>query len=154
MRTFETVGAVVAACADGPVHLGHSPWHEVTQAQIDLFADATGDHQWIHVDPQRAASSPFGSTIAHGYLTLSLVPGLLAHVYEVRGTSMGMNYGMNRLRFLTPVRVGSRVRVGAQLRSTAPASVGTQMVLDITVEIDGEDKPALVAEVVYLVVPA
>lgn len=151
MRTFNGIDEVVAATGE---HLGHSDWHEVTQQQVDLFAEATGDHQWIHVDPERAArETPFGGTIAHGYLTLSLIPGLLPEVYEVRGVTMGMNYGANKIRFLTPVRVGSRVRVGIQLQETSPSKAGLQMVLAMTVEIEGADKPACVAEVVYLLVP-
>ncbi|WP_392467550.1 MaoC family dehydratase [Arsenicicoccus cauae] len=151
MRTFKGIDEVVAATGE---HLGYSDWHEVTQQQVDLFAEATGDHQWIHVDPERAArETPFGGTIAHGYLTLSLIPGLLPEVYEVRGVTMGMNYGANKIRFLTPVRVGSRVRVGIQLQETSQTRAGLQMVLAMTVEIEGSDKPACVAEVVYLLVP-
>lgn len=151
MRTFNGIDEVVAATGE---HLGYSDWHEVTQQQVDLFAEATGDHQWIHVDPERAArETPFGGTIAHGYLTLSLIPGLLPEVYEVRGVTMGMNYGANKIRFLTPVRVGSRVRVGIQLQETSQTKAGLQMVLAMTVEIEGADKPACVAEVVYLLVP-
>ncbi|MTB70647.1 dehydratase [Arsenicicoccus sp. MKL-02] len=151
MRTFNGIDEVVAATGE---HLGYSDWHEVTQQQVDLFAEATGDHQWIHVDPERVArETPFGGTIAHGYLTLSLIPGLLPEVYEVRGVTMGMNYGANKIRFLTPVRVGSRVRVGIQLQETSQTKAGLQMVLAMTVEIEGADKPACVAEVVYLLVP-
>lgn len=151
MRTFNGIDEVVAATGE---HLGHSDWHEVTQAQVDQFAEATGDHQWIHVDPERAArETPFGGSIAHGYLTLSLIPGLLPEVYEVQGITMGMNYGANKIRFLTPVRVGSRVRVGVQLQETSQTKAGLQMVLAMTVEIEGADKPACVAEVVYLLVP-
>ncbi|WP_289033900.1 MaoC family dehydratase, partial [uncultured Arsenicicoccus sp.] len=135
MRTFNGIDEVVAATGE---HLGYSDWHEVTQQQVDLFAEATGDHQWIHVDPERAArETPFGGTIAHGYLTLSLIPGLLPEVYEVRGITMGMNYGANKIRFLTPVRVGSRVRVGIQLQETSQTKAGLQMVLAMTVEIEG-----------------
>jgi len=151
MRTFNGIDEVVAATGE---HLGYSDWHEVTQQQVELFAEATGDHQWIHVDPERAArETPFGGTIAHGYLTLSLIPGLLPEVYEVRDVTMGMNYGANKIRFLTPVRVGSRVRVGIQLQETSQTKAGLQMVLAMTVEIEGADKPACVAEVVYLLVP-
>lgn len=151
MRTFNGIDEVVAATGE---HLGHSDWHEVTQAQVDQFAEATGDHQWIHVDPERAArETPFGGSIAHGYLTLSLIPGLLPEVYEVQGLTMGMNYGANKIRFLTPVRVGARVRVGIQLQETSQTKAGLQMVLAMTVEIEGADKPACVAEVVYLLVP-
>src|SRR5579872_619288 len=96
-------------------HLGWSPWHEITQEKVNLFADATGDHQWIHVDPERAKSGPFGGPIAHGYLTLSLAPHLLGSTFRVDGISMGVNYGLNKLRFPAPVPVGSKLRVGAQL---------------------------------------
>src|SRR5215471_18349835 len=96
-------------------HLGYSEWTEVTQHQVNLFADATGDHQWIHVDVERAKAGPFGGPIAHGYLTLSLIPGLMPTVWDVHGFSMGINYGLNKLRFPTPVPVGSKVRLGAAL---------------------------------------
>lgn len=150
MRVFDGIDAIVAATGE---HLGYSDWLTVTQERIDQFADATGDHQWIHVDPRRAADGPFGRTIAHGYLTLSLIPHLLEEVYEVRGVTMGMNYGANRIRFLAPVPVESRVRVGVELADAVPGRAGLQMVLVMTVEIEGVDKPACVAEVVYLVVP-
>ena len=96
-------------------HLGYSGWHTVTQSQIDLFADATDDHQWIHVDPERAAAGPYGRTIAHGYLTLSLVPKLIQQIYKVTGLSMQVNYGSDKLRFPAPVPVDSRIRAGAEL---------------------------------------
>ena len=105
-------------------HLGYSDWHTVTQDQIDLFADATGDHQWIHVDQKKAKEGPFGSTIAHGYLTLSLVPMLSWQVYKVEGVRMGVNYGANRLRFPSPVPVASKVRAGVELLSVTPAGGG------------------------------
>lgn len=134
-------------------HLGHGPWHTVTQEQIDLFAEATGDHQWIHVDPQRAATGPFGATVAHGYLTLSLLPLLTKQVYTVDGLTMAVNYGSNKVRFPSPVRVGSRVRASVELVSLAPASLGFQAVNRVTVELDGSDKPACVAETVTVLVP-
>src|SRR5512135_830818 len=96
-------------------HIGYSDWHEVTQQQVNLFADATDDHQWIHVDPERAKSGPFGGPIAHGYLTLSLVNRFLPEIVEVRGISMGVNYGADRIRFPAPVKVGARIRGGAEL---------------------------------------
>src|SRR5687768_11650809 len=98
-------------------HLGHSPYLEITQEQVNLFADATGDHQWIHVDPERAKSGPFGGPIAHGYLTLSLAPSLLPKIVEVRGFSMGVNYGCEKVRFPSPVPVGAKLRAGAELVS-------------------------------------
>src|ERR1700712_2708324 len=105
-------------------HIGYSDWHEVTQDQVNLFADATGDHQWIHIDPERAKAGPFGGPIAHGYLTLSLAPALLPEVIQVSGISMGVNYGCNKVRFPSPVPVGSKVRAGAQLVSVEDVSGG------------------------------
>lgn len=131
-------------------HLGFSEWHEVTQEQVNLFADATGDHQWIHVDPERAAKeSPFGGPIAHGYLTISLAPKLLPQVLRVDGISMGVNYGINKLRFPTPVPVGGRLRAGASLAAVDDIAGGAQVTLDVTFEVEGKDKPACVAQVVY-----
>jgi acyl dehydratase len=126
--------------------LGPSDWHEITQRQIDLFAEATGDHQWIHVDPERAAAGPFGTTIAHGYLTLSLVAYLLPQVIRVSGISMGINYGTNRVRFPAPVPVGSRVRARGQIQAIDDVAGGVQMTTLITIEIDGNEKPACVVE--------
>jgi acyl dehydratase len=130
-------------------HLGYSDWHEITQEQVDKFADATGDHQWIHVDPERAKSGPFGGTIAHGYLTMSLAPTFLSEVWRVEGMKMGLNYGINKLRFPSPVPVGSKLRVGAEVAGVEDVSGGVQATLALTFEIDGNDKPACVAEVVY-----
>ncbi|WP_055480189.1 MaoC family dehydratase [Sphaerimonospora mesophila] len=134
-------------------HLGYSDWHTVTQQQIDLFAEATGDHQWIHVDQEKAAQGPFGTTIAHGYLTLSLVPKLVGQVYRVEGLKMGINYGCNRVRFPSPVPVGSRVRAGVELVSLTRGSNGVQAVARVTVEREGWDKPACVAETVTVLIP-
>ena len=128
-------------------HLGWSPWLELTQERIDQFAEATGDHQWIHVDPERAAEGPFGATIAHGYLTLALVNQFLPQVIEVRGTAMGINYGLNRVRFPAPVLVGSRVRGGVELTGADEVPAGVQTTMLVTVEIEGADKPGCVAEV-------
>ena len=130
-------------------HLGHSDWVEVTQEQVNLFADATGDHQWIHIDPERAKAGPFGGPIAHGYLTLSLAPGLLPQIIEVRGISMGVNYGCNKVRFPAPVPVGSKLRLGAQLAGVDDVAGGAQVTLNLTFEVEGSDKPVCVAEVVY-----
>jgi acyl dehydratase len=134
--------------------IGTSDWHTVDQAQIDAFADATGDHQWIHVDPEMAAKGPFGTTIAHGYLTLALLPMFGEQVYEVQGLAFGMNYGANKLRFPSPVPVDSRVRGTATLKETNDIPIGTQCVVNFVVEIEGADKPALVAEVVYVMAAA
>jgi acyl dehydratase len=150
MRVLDGIGEL--ECAIG-THLGHSEWHTVTQQQVDLFADATGDHQWIHVDPERAAERPFGTTIAHGYLTLSLVPMLAAEVYRVDGVRMSVNYGANKLRFPSPVPVGSRVRAGVELVSVTPGSGGYQVVPRVTIEREGGDKPACVVDTVCVLVP-
>jgi acyl dehydratase len=128
--------------------LPQSEWHEVTQEEINLFADATGDHQWIHVDPEKARTGPFGAPIAHGYLTLSLVPVLMSTVVKVEGVKMGINYGLNRVRFPAPVRVGTRVRAGGVLKDATVISGGIQAVFEVTVEAEGGDKPACVAETV------
>ena len=130
--------------------LGHSSWLEITQERIDAFAEATGDHQWIHVDPERAAQGPFGATIAHGYLTLSLVIPLFGEMLKVEGTRMGINYGLEKVRFPHPVKVGSRIRLGARVVGVdeVPGD-GVQLTLDFTVEIEGETKPACVARPVY-----
>jgi acyl dehydratase len=126
--------------------LGVSEWHAVTQAEIDAFADTTGDHQWIHVDPERAAQSPFGSTIAHGLLTLSLGPRFTYETYEVEGFAFGVNYGYDRIRFPAPLPVDSRVRMRATLDSVDDVPGGIQMKVTQTFELDGGDKPACVAE--------
>jgi acyl dehydratase len=128
-------------------HLGYSDYRTVTQEQVNLFADATGDHQWIHVDPERAAAGPFGHTIAHGYLTLSLIPVLCGGLLTVEGTTMGVNYGSNKVRFTSPVPVGSEVRAGAALASVEEVAGGVQIAMDVTVEIKGSEKPACVAQV-------
>ena len=130
-------------------HLGYSDWMEVTQDQVNLFADATGDHQWIHVDPERAKAGPFGGPIAHGYLTLSLAPVLIGEVLRVDGISMGVNYGLNKLRFPSPVPVGSKLRLGATLADVEDIAGGAQVTLDLTFEVDGKDKPSCVAQAVY-----
>jgi|RhiMetdeSRZDD1v2_1073273.scaffolds.fasta_scaffold43035_2 acyl dehydratase len=127
--------------------LGPGPWHEVSQRQIDQFADATGDHQWIHVDPERAASGPFGRTIAHGYLTLSLIPVLFADLLQVRDAAQAINYGLGRARFPAPVPVGSRVRLTAVVEKVEPVPSGFQVSLASTVECDGISKPACAAQV-------
>ncbi len=128
--------------------LGPSSWREVTQEMINLFADVTGDHQWIHVDEARAAQGPFGKTIAHGYLTLSLVPPLLEELLRVEGIAMGINYGLDRLRFPAPVPVGSRVRVVGQLSEVTEVPGGLQVKLTATFEIEGGTKPVCVADLV------
>jgi len=130
-------------------HLGYSDWLTITQEQVNQFAEATGDHQWIHVDPERAAKeSPFGGPIAHGYLTLSLLPMLIPQIVEITGFRMGVNYGTDKVRFPSPVPVGSRVRAGATLDSVTPFDGGITMVVTVTVEVEGGSKPAMVATTV------
>ncbi|RSS73294.1 MaoC family dehydratase [Streptomyces sp. WAC06614] len=128
--------------------LGPSDWLTVDQKRIDLFADATGDHQWIHVDPARAASGPFGTTIAHGYLTLSLLPSLVPQIMRVEGMKMGINYGVDKVRFPAPVPVDSRLRATAVITSVTEAGGGVQVAATVTVEREGGDKPVCVAETV------
>jgi acyl dehydratase len=130
-------------------HLGYSDYVEITQEQVNLFADATGDHQWIHVDPERAKAGPFGGPIAHGYLTLSLAPALLPQILQVGGISMGVNYGCGKVRFPSPVPVGSKVRAGAELVSVDDVAGGAQVTMSVTFEVEGAPKPSCVAEVIY-----
>ncbi|GID30772.1 MaoC family dehydratase [Paractinoplanes brasiliensis] len=130
--------------------LGHSSWLEVTQERVNAFAEATGDHQWIHVDLERARGGPFKGTIAHGYLTLSLVIPFFSEILTIEGIEMGVNYGLDKVRFPSPVRVGSKIRLAAAVAEVQEIKPGcVQMVLDFTVEIDGVDKPACVARPVY-----
>jgi acyl dehydratase len=130
-------------------HLGYSEWKLITQEQVNLFAEATGDHQWIHTDPERAKKGPFGGAIAHGYLTLSLLPALLPEVAVVDGIKLAVNYGAGKVRFPSPVPVGARVRVGAKVGSVEETTGGFQVSWDTAVEVEGAAKPALVAEVIY-----
>jgi acyl dehydratase len=130
--------------------LGTSDWHEITQDRIDTFARATDDHQWIHVDPEAAARGPFGTTVAHGYLTLSMLPHLLGEIVRVGDAVMGVNYGTERIRFTSPVPVGSRVRLHAKLAGAERRGQGVLWRVAVEVEIEGAAKPALVGEVVYL----
>ncbi len=146
--TVEGIDGVLAKVGQ---HLGHSDWLEITQEQVDQFADATGDHQWIHVDPEMAAQGPFGGTIAHGYLSLSLLPLLLGQVMAVSDAKMGINYGTDRIRFTNPVPSGSRVRAKAKLLESQRKGDGILYKVGVEIEIEGQDKPALVGEVLYLV---
>jgi acyl dehydratase len=130
--------------------LGTTEWMEVTQQQIDLFADATGDRQWIHTDAERAAKGPFKGTIAHGYLTLSLTPTVIAQVLEIRELTAALNYGLNKVRFPAPVRVGSQVRAAVTVASAQQKTSGVESVFKLTYEIDGEARPACVADVIVL----
>jgi len=133
-------------------HLGFSDWHEVTQKQIDLFADATGDHQWIHVDAAKAAEGPYSKTIAHGYLTLSLVPILVQQIYKVTGLSMQVNYGVDKLRFPAAVPVDSRIRAGAELIKLERNDRGGRATVRVTVEVQGSDRPACVVDTIAAMV--
>jgi acyl dehydratase len=127
-------------------HLGYSDWLEITQERVDQFAEATGDFQWIHVDPQRAKDGPFGGTIAHGYLTLSLASYLLPQIVRYEGFTMAVNYGLDKVRFPSPVRVGERIRAGAQLAEVSDVGTGVQVKTFVTIEVEGADKPACVIE--------
>lgn len=136
-------------------HLGASDWLEISQERVNQFADATGDHQWIHVDPEHAKDGPFGGTIAHGYLTLSLVNLFLPQIVEVHGISMGVNYGSDKLRFPAPVPVGSRIRGSAELVSAEEVKNGAvQAVIRVTVEVEGSDRPACVVDTISRYMPA
>ncbi|WP_445525047.1 MaoC family dehydratase [Streptomyces cyslabdanicus] len=142
-RIFTSPGELRAAVGE---RLGHTDWLEIDQKRIDLFADATGDHQWIHVDPEKAAAGPFGTTIAHGYLTLSLLPVFGPQLIEVEGVRMGVNYGTNKVRFPAPVPVGSRLRCTAVITGVDDVPDGVQVTVAFTVEREGGDKPVCVAE--------
>jgi acyl dehydratase len=130
-------------------HLGYSPYNTITQEQVNLFADATGDHQWIHVDVERANAGPFGAPIAHGYLTLSLGPFLYPQIVDITGFSMGVNYGANKIRFPSPVKVGANLRLGLKLLSVEDIAGGVQMSMEFTFECEGSTKPSCVAEIIF-----
>ncbi|HEY8982297.1 MAG TPA: MaoC family dehydratase [Streptomyces sp.] len=142
-RIFTSADELKAAVGE---QLGYSDWVEVDQKRIDLFAEATGDHQWIHVDPEKAAAGPFKTTIAHGYLTLSLLPLFGPQLIQVDGVKMGVNYGTNKVRFPAPVPVGSRLRATARISSVEDVKGGVQITLAFTVEREGGDKPVCAAE--------
>lgn len=148
---FETPAALLAHVGE---QLGQSEWIRVEQSRIDQFAEATGDHQWIHVDPVRAASGPFGVCIAHGYLTLALVNLFLPQIVEVRGIAMGVNYGCERVRFPNVVRAGSRVRGRAQLVAAEEVKGGVQATIRVSVEIEGEERPGCVVDTISRYYPA
>ncbi|MGI5520405.1 MaoC family dehydratase [Micromonospora sp. CA-259024] len=145
MRVFASFEELAGAVGET---IGPGPWQRIEQSRVDLFADATDDHQWIHLDPVRAAAGPFGGTIAHGYLTLSLLPALAGRLYRVDGVAMGVNYGLNRVRFPAPVRVGAAVRATATIAEVSPVSGGVQLIAAVTVESDSGGKPVCVAETV------
>ena len=149
-------GIIMATTFDNPaallqsvgVHLGYSEWLEIDQRRINLFAEATGDHQWIHVDPEKAAEGPFGKTIAHGYLTLSLANLFLPQVMQVDNVSMGVNYGCEKVRFPAPVPVGSRVRGGGEVVAVEEVKGGVQVVVRMTIDIEGEARPGCVIDTI------
>jgi acyl dehydratase len=144
MRTFASAGEVLAAVGE---HLGYSDWREIGQDRVNLFAEATDDRQWIHVDPERAKTGPFGQTIAHGFLTLALLPVLVAEVYRIEGVRMGINYGLDKVRFPAPVPTGSKVRAGVELLVADDLGEGwLQLKNRVTIEREGHDKPVCVAE--------
>ena len=130
--------------------LGTTDWMKITQQQVDMFADATGDHQWIHTEPARAANGPFKGTIAHGYFTLSLAPVVISEVLEIREQTAALNYGLNKVRFPIPVRVGARIRGAVTVMSARQKTSGVESVFTLTYEIEGEDRPACVADVIVL----
>ena len=143
MRTFETIAELKDLLGQ---EIGVSDWITVTQERIQLFADATNDHQWIHLDPKRAKTGPFKTTITHGFFTLSLLPEMSASAFEVRGTRMGVNYGLNKVRFPAPVPSGSRLRGHFKLVSYEPLEGGAQITVLVTMEREGSDKPVCIAE--------
>jgi acyl dehydratase len=150
MRVFASIEELAKSAGK---EIGPGSAWPVTQDRVDMFADATGDHQWIHVDPERAAAGPFGGTVAHGYLTLSLLPVLVQDLYRVEGVAMGINYGLNRVRFPAPLRVGSAIRATVTLDSVEPVAGGYQVVATVTVLADGADKPCCVAQTVSRLYP-
>jgi acyl dehydratase len=147
VRTFTDIDQLGAAVG---ADLGTSDWFEIDQDRVNLFADATDDHQWIHVDEERAAQGPFGGTIAHGYMTVSLIPALSKSIFSIETDGPRLNYGLNRVRFPNPVKVGTRVRAQATLAELTDVPAGKQLVVRYTIEIEGEAKPACVAETVVL----
>jgi acyl dehydratase len=149
MRTFANLEEFVAAKGES---LGFSDWHKITQEQVNAFADATSDHQWIHIDTERAASGPFGGTIAHGYLTVSLLPVLSMEIFRVENLTMGINYGLDRVRFPSPVLTGSSIRAEATLTDVKQTHLGSLASIRMRIEIEGQDKAACVADTLSLFV--
>ncbi len=149
MRVFETIDDMSACVGE---EIGVSDWVEIDQDRVNLFADATGDHQWIHVDVERAKKE-LGSPIAHGYLTLSLIPWLGGQISTIKQVSRGINYGSNKVRFTNMVPVGSKVRAKSKLLSAQPKAGGTQLISEVTIEIEGQERPACVAETISIVYP-
>jgi len=151
MRTITGLDELKQAAGE---NLGTSDWHEVTQGAIDAFADVTGDHQWIHVDTERAKDTPFGGTIAHGYYTLSLAPMFMDRIFSLEGFAFAVNYGLNRVRFPAPLPVGKKVRMHATLSGLEDIPGGAQMTVTVTFEVEGGDKPVCVAETIARVYTA
>ena len=149
MKVFGNLSEFVAAAGS---QLGPTEWMEITQDRVNLFADATDDHQWIHVDPERAAAGPFGGAIAHGLLTLSLLPHFMHQLYRVDNVALAVNYGYNKVRFITPVKVGANVRAGAVISKVDELDGSVQATLTVTVEIEGSDKPAAVVESIVRII--
>ena len=149
MRTFASLEEFVAAKGES---LGFSDWHAITQEQVNAFANATGDHQWIHVDTERAAAGPFGGTIAHGYLTLSLLPVLQMEIFAIKGLTMGINYGLDRVRFPSPVPVGSAIRAEATLTDVKQTPLGSLASIRLRIEVEGQQKAACIADTLGLYV--
>jgi acyl dehydratase len=149
MRTFASLDEFVAAKGES---LGFSEWHKITQEQVNAFADATGDHQWIHVDLERAASGPFGGTIAHGYLTVSLLPILTMEIFRIEKLTMGINYGLDRVRFPSPVLTGSSIRAEATLTEVKETQLGSLAHIRMRIETEGQRKAACVADTLSLFV--
>ncbi len=144
VKVFKDLAELVAGVG---TELGPTEWLEITQDRVNLFADATEDHQWIHVDPERAAAGPFGGAIAHGLLTLSLLPHFSHQLYGVEGVKLAVNYGYNKVRFISPVKVGAKIRARGVLTDVAVPAQGTaQATVTVTIEIEGSDKPAAVVE--------
>lgn len=149
MKSYETIAELQALVGEV---VGTSDWLTIDQKRIDTFAEATGDSQWIHVDPERAAKGPFGTTIAHGFLTLSLLPPFMTDAFEIRNVKMGLNYGLNKVRFVQPVPVGSRLRGHFKVLAWEPLEGnGAQITYEMTVEVEGASKPACVAETILRV---
>ncbi|WP_203336911.1 MaoC family dehydratase [Nocardioides limicola] len=150
MRVFTTFEEIESSAG---TELGSSDWVTIDQKRVNQFADATGDHQWIHVDVERAKEGPFGGTIAHGYLTLSLVPWLGSQIFSLQTPGAKLNYGVNKVRFPNPVKVGQRIRLHVSIAAVVDVPAGKQLTVKHTIEIDGEAKPACVAETVVLLLP-
>ncbi|MBN9635009.1 MAG: MaoC family dehydratase [Actinobacteria bacterium] len=149
MKVFDNLSEFVAAAGS---QLGPTEWMEITQDRVNLFAEATDDHQWIHVDPERATTGPFGGAIAHGLLTLSLLPHFMHQLYRVDNVALAINYGYNKVRFITPVKVGANVRAGAVISKVDELDGAVQATMTVTVEIEGSEKPAAVVESIVRII--